>query len=140
MTTTPTQEITMSGRVYVIPAALDEPPRAVDLAPDLLTVLHREIGCDCIDSTPNIQIAPGVGIRIWVDDTGLLTHPDEHNDRAIEMARAHGYMAPDFARTVVVTGAATDDGDTPPLREDVIAWLDEVFALAAATAAERGLL
>jgi len=127
----------MPGRVYVIPADLTEPPRAVAMEPDLLTVLYREIDTQCLDSTPDIPIAPGVGIRIWVDDTGLITHPDEHNDRAIELARAYGYMAPDFARTVVVTGAAPGD-DTLP--ENVIRWLDDVFAAAAEAATGSGLL
>jgi hypothetical protein len=118
----------VTGRVYVLPAPLIEPPRAVEMTSDLLPVLYREIGCDCVDATPPIPLAPGVEITLWVDDTSLLTHPEDHNDRALALARVHGYNAPNFTRTVVITGGVDRHGDTLPLPEDVISWLDDVFS------------
>lgn len=90
------------------------PPRTVTwggTSGALLDLLYREIGCDCVDSSPDLWTPDGA-VRMWGDDEGLLRRPVAHNDRALAICRALGYDTPDVGGTVVFTGGTDAEGDT----------------------------
>jgi hypothetical protein len=103
----------MAHEALVIPSDVLEPVRLVEYSrpQDLLDLLYREIGCDHVDTTPELPSRYGSFV-LWVDDVGLLKQPIEHNDRAIGLCRAIGYDVPDLAGTAVITGGADGTGDT----------------------------
>ena len=97
-----------------LPGDLD-PPRTVTWSESsLLDVLYREIGCDAVDSSPDLWTPDGA-VRMWVDDEGLLRRPIVHNDRAIAICRALGYDTPDVAGVAVFTGGTDEAGGTLPV-------------------------
>jgi len=87
-----------------------------------LAVLHREIGCDCVDASPRMQTPHGQ-FEFWCDDVGLLAEDYQHNDRMIVLARVVGYPVRDIAGTVVLTGGTDPAGHTLGLSPEVFAWL-----------------
>jgi hypothetical protein len=124
----PDQESAASYQAMVIPADNATSVRVVQYArqSDLLPLLHREIGCDYVDATPELPSRFGSFV-LWLDDVGLLKQPVEHNERAIALCRAVGYDVPDLAGTAVVTGGVGGEGDTrtlPPVLRD---WLKDAF-------------
>ena len=127
----------LTGKALVIPADPAIPVRVIDwpypphttpIARRTLDVLYREIGCDCIDATPQVRTPMGPIVCGWSDDVSLLKDQPEFNDRAIAMFRHFGYAVSALAGTIVLTGGADPVGDTLPLDRDVCAWLVEVFA------------
>ena len=88
-----------------LPGHLDPPRTATwdGASNSLLALLYREIGCDTVDSSPDLATPDGP-VRMWVDDEGLLRQPVAHNDRATAICRALGYDVPDVAGTVARVG------------------------------------
>ena len=118
-------------RAFVIPVDMAEPGRIVEWDADgkLLDLLHRETGCDCIDKSPELSTPYG-SMAMWVDDEGLLADPIAHNDRALGLARAVGWMTPDLAGPVVITGGHIEDGTTLGLSEELLAAIERGVAAA----------
>jgi len=117
-------------RGFVLPPA--GPGRVVEwtVESQLLGVLYREIGVDCVDSA-RVPTPAGV-LSMWVDDNGLLTDQPVFNDRAIAMCRAFGYNVAALAGTVVFAGGPTSDGNTPGLTDDQLALCERLVEIAAA--------
>jgi hypothetical protein len=96
----------------VLPTAFSDLPRAVTWTGErLLDVLYREIGTDCVDSSPDLETPYG-RMRMWVADDGLLQAEIDHNDRAIAICRAVGYNVPDVGGIAVFTGGTGRMGET----------------------------
>jgi hypothetical protein len=119
----------MTYEAVVIPVDETQPARVVTYQSqrDLLPLLRREIGCDLVDSTPQLPSKFGP-FRLWVDDIGLFRTPIEHNDRAIGLCRVAGYDVPDLAGTAVVTGGHTARGDTATIPPQLRNLLLEALA------------
>lgn len=112
----------------MLPADMTVAPYPVEWATEreLLPLLHREIGCEYVDS---FRIRhPLVDLAVWVDDTGLLADTVVHNDRALTFARTLGYMAEALAGNAVLTGPPDPGGDMTGLPDDTVASLVALFA------------
>ena len=137
----------MNSRALVIPADPAAPVKVIAWPYGLdsmdsgatLRLLYAEIGCTCIDATPQVRTPMGITVCGWSDDVSLLKDQPEYNDRAIAMFRHFGYQVPALAGNIVLTGGADPVGDTLPLDENLITWLVEVFASVAADLAAQGV-
>lgn len=109
---------------YVLPTDTTQAGHVIEWgAPgELLPLLYREIGTDCVDH--GTVVLPGGELTIWVDDTGLtVPHPD-YNDHALGIARGGGWNAVAIAGTVVITGGCDRFGNTLGLSEMLLCRID----------------
>ena len=115
----------MSSRAYVLPADATQPGRMVswDKPSELLSLMYREIGTDCVDCGPCCETSLGDFV-IWVSDDGLLAEQPEYNDHAIGIARGAGWNVPMLAGTAFITGGYTPDGETLGLSEALLQHID----------------
>lgn len=113
-------------RAVVVP--VNGPMRFVEWEHDgqLLSLLHREIGADCVDSF-RMRGRDGE-MTGWVDDDGLLADAPELNLRLLQIAHACGYPAAALAGTGVITGGAAPDGDTLGLNDELVEWFERAAA------------
>lgn len=114
------------NRAVVVP--VEGPIRFVEWQNDgdLLPLLQREIGTDCVDS---FRMRGRSGeMTGWVDDEGLLVDAPKVNLRLLQIAHALGYPADALAGTGVITGGATVEGDTLGLNDELVAWFEAAAA------------
>lgn len=112
----------MSKRAIVIPTDPAKPLRIIEFTEaDLNDQLHREIGVEpgYLGYSPRLETPLG-GMRMWVDDEGLMRSNVVHNDRAIAACRGVGYNVDDVAGVAVFTGGDDGGGNTLGLSEALI--------------------
>lgn len=120
--------MTVYRNALVLPVAFSEMPRVVTwTGPHLLDLLYREIGTDCIDSSPDLHTPHG-RTRMWVADNGLLQPEIEHNDRAIALCRGVGYNVPDVGGVAIFTGGTDPNGDTLGIPDQLAERITEICA------------
>lgn len=85
-------------------------------------VLRREIGAHRVNTAPSTH--PWDPVQVWVADDSHLGSSIDHNQRAIDLCRDHGFDVQDAGGVAVIISYDPSTGESVDPPAEVLAHLD----------------